>query len=542
MTARRSHRIFVNREAASVPRRVPLWFVLLGASILFWNSCAKKPSSETIVATVNGEPITLDDFIVSYETGPPLVGRRQGPDVAHLNSMVFEKLLAQEAKRLGLDQSPKVERAIRDLEEELVIEQVFEDEVQSKVILRDEEIDEAIKKSRVKLKVRYIFARTKEEIESLRQEILESGDFDSVQARVFARFGAGPEAGETGFFGWGDVPPEFDEVLYAMEIDGISPPVRSRQGYCLMKIADIRKTPFPVGTEYTAVRQKIEKILRARKSTELSAAFVKRIMDPLDVRVKRDAFNYVVDRVREIYGESDDDPSSESLLDSRRDVTELRQAESWGIRKGETLVTFGNDQWTIENFFQRFVPAKYGVRPDQHRSLRLDIRRAIGLMVRNKVLLEMGQRRNVHKRQEVQQEIAAWREKWAYEELKRTIADTIRITPSNLKAYFRAHADRYSVNGVTPSFGEVESRVRQDVLAAKLREILFRRANTLLQEGEIEVDYAILDSLPDWRQSGPPGMQFSVFKLGLPYFRPVAPTVDPGWSMLGTVLSADIRR
>ncbi|MBF0254269.1 MAG: hypothetical protein HQL11_04005 [Candidatus Omnitrophica bacterium] len=108
-------------------------FVILSAGTL--SACGRDPASRDVVATVNDEAIRPADF-------RSLPGRESSPE-KQLDSLIDERLLIQEAKKLRLDEAEPFIRTIKLFWEQTLIRDLIrhkEAEFAAKVSVDESEI------------------------------------------------------------------------------------------------------------------------------------------------------------------------------------------------------------------------------------------------------------------------------------------------------------------------------------------------------------------------------------------------------------------
>ena len=138
---------------ATIIKSCTVLFILF----LIFNGCNRKKSKNNlgIVAYVGKREISARDFLLNYEFGFSLLKRTNDRKYSYLKYMINEALLSQEGYRLGLDKSEKVKNREKQLLRELLVEELFRIKVDKNIIITDDEIKDAIKKSTVKWKLRY---------------------------------------------------------------------------------------------------------------------------------------------------------------------------------------------------------------------------------------------------------------------------------------------------------------------------------------------------------------------------------------------------
>ncbi|MBU2585824.1 MAG: hypothetical protein KKH32_10900, partial [Bacteroidetes bacterium] len=111
---------------------------------LFFEKNGKKLSGNEIVATIDSINITAIEFFYSYESGPSFSKRNENSKNTYMKYMIYEKLLALDAYNQKLIEKDHAKEMFIDIESDLASEELFKDEILSKVKVTEEEIDTVV--------------------------------------------------------------------------------------------------------------------------------------------------------------------------------------------------------------------------------------------------------------------------------------------------------------------------------------------------------------------------------------------------------------
>jgi parvulin-like peptidyl-prolyl isomerase len=235
------------------------------------DAAAKQPTSapavapQEVVLTVGNDKVTAKEFDDFISDLPPQVQMMaQGPAKRMVaEELVKVKLLSHEAEKRGLEKSPKFQRQMQLMKEQLLASEVANAEQQSVD-------DAAIKKyydehpaEFEQVKARHILIRSgvpastqpgakpvtdeeaKAKIEAVRKRIVDGKeDFAKVAKEVSDDKHSGEEGGELGTFGHGMMVPQFEQAAFALKPGEISQPVKTQFGYHLIEVEEKTKQPF----------------------------------------------------------------------------------------------------------------------------------------------------------------------------------------------------------------------------------------------------------------------------------------------------------
>ncbi len=117
--------------------------------------CDRKQidSEPDIVAQVGERTITAREFQLNYEFGFSHLKKTPDRKLSYLECMINETLLSIEGYRLGLDKTERVQKLKARLLEELLVEELLRKQVSENITVSDEEIRDAITRSKVRWKL-----------------------------------------------------------------------------------------------------------------------------------------------------------------------------------------------------------------------------------------------------------------------------------------------------------------------------------------------------------------------------------------------------
>jgi peptidyl-prolyl cis-trans isomerase C len=119
------------------------------------------------------------------------------------------------------------------------------------------------------VKARHILVKTEEKAKEIAVKIASGDDkLFAEQAKAFSEDpGTKDEGGDLGFFGRGQMVPQFEEAAFKLKKGEISAPVQSQFGWHLIKVDDKRTKQPP---EFAAVKERIMASMIHKKAQELA--------------------------------------------------------------------------------------------------------------------------------------------------------------------------------------------------------------------------------------------------------------------------------
>ncbi len=219
------------------------------------------PHADTIVATVNGEEITIGHMIIARATLPQQY--QQLPDDV-LFDAILDQLIQQTALKQQLNgEVPKyvelsLENESRSLLAADVIEKVMENAATDEEVRAAYEEQYSDGNGGDEFNASHILVESKEDAEEIRAELEEGADF-ATTARERSTGPSGPNGGELGWFTKGRMVPEFEEAVIALSAGEISAPVQTQFGWHVIKLNERRKSAAP---EFAEIRDQLAAQIR----------------------------------------------------------------------------------------------------------------------------------------------------------------------------------------------------------------------------------------------------------------------------------------
>lgn len=218
----------------------------------------------TVLATVNGKEITLGHVIALRDQLPPQY--QNLPDdtllTGLLDQIVDQEILADTVST-GPDSDPLAVRlqldndrrgALANRAAEIAVEGAVTDEaVQAEY---DKEI--ASFQPQPEFHAAHILVDSEEKATALKAEIDGGKAFADV-ARENSTDGSAANGGDLGWFGLGQMVPEFEEAVKGMKAGEVAGPIKTQFGYHLILLEETRESAPPA---LDAVRPQIENQLR----------------------------------------------------------------------------------------------------------------------------------------------------------------------------------------------------------------------------------------------------------------------------------------
>jgi peptidyl-prolyl cis-trans isomerase C len=207
---------------------------------------------DPVVAKIGTDVIHLSDVNAAMETLPPQA-RQMPPDQLApkvLDQMVDTKALALEARKMGVDKDPKVQRVMRDVEERALVSAMLEREVGPRITDAavkarfDKEIGGQTPTQEVH--ARHILVNDEATAKKIIADLKKGGDFAALSKQYSKDAAAVEQGGDLGYFKATDMVPEFSTAAFALKDKEVSSaPVHTQFGWHVIQTLDHRSAAPP---------------------------------------------------------------------------------------------------------------------------------------------------------------------------------------------------------------------------------------------------------------------------------------------------------
>jgi len=253
--------------------------ILAGAAL---SACLITPAiaqdADTVLATVNGQEITLGHLIVAQSQLPEQY--QALPDDVLLTG-ILEQLVQQEvvASAVRDDLSTSLQLGLENEERAyisaLTLDEVAMAEIPDAEIQAEYDAQFGDVEAGTEYNASHILLETEGEAQSLIDE-LEGGAEFSALAREHSTGPSGPNGGQLGWFNAGMMVPSFEEAVFGLEVGEVSAPVETQFGWHVIILNDTRDQAAPALEE---VRDQLVEGLRQARVD----AYIQQLTDEADV-------------------------------------------------------------------------------------------------------------------------------------------------------------------------------------------------------------------------------------------------------------------
>lgn len=275
----------------SLPRLIA---VLMAAALVSIGACSRAPGDErppqpgdVVVARVGGDPIWASD-VKREAVAQGLIGEGEPLDPSAplfrrvLDEVIDQELLALEAVRRGLDDSPlarqRLEAARKRILGDMLVETVVDDAISERAVEELYQEQRRLTEQSEEFRARMILTRSREEADAVMTLLAQGGSFEALAADRSIDESTRFNGGDLDYFTADTMPPAFGLALRDARAGDTVGPFQAEGGWAILRVED-RRQEQPLTLDqarpqilrfltYDQVRQLLER-LRGRAEIEI---------------------------------------------------------------------------------------------------------------------------------------------------------------------------------------------------------------------------------------------------------------------------------
>lgn len=211
----------------------------------------KAAGPETVIATVNGEEVTLGALIALRAELPAQY--QSIPDAMLYDGLrdqiTSQILLRQAAERAGIEDKAAVQRALAfqrtSFLAEIYIRERLNEQITEETVKAEYEKRYVDGPEVTQYKARHILVPDEAEAKEIAEEARKEGADFAELAKSRSKGPSAPNGGDLGWFEEGQMVPEFQAAAFALKPGEISDPVKTQFGWHVIKLEETRARPAP---------------------------------------------------------------------------------------------------------------------------------------------------------------------------------------------------------------------------------------------------------------------------------------------------------
>jgi parvulin-like peptidyl-prolyl isomerase len=394
--------------------------VLVQALVVLGAAAQSLPvrNGRSVVATVNADSISLDEFVSELGPSADVARLRQGrgtaADFELLDRLVTIKLIVQEATTMGLAEAPEVQKQVEVTSREILREVLYA-RLTRDVRPDPAAVDKVFKDLVREWKTTSLLFQDKAAAERAQKQIAAGAPFADVAARAVTAKAAKTD-GDDQYHPRSAYLPQILEAMAPLQGGQVSPVIQIPAGFVVLRVVGMR---YPQNAEALAEARK--RVLNLQQEVVLKAheqvlrrqyvTFHKAVLDGLDYAAPR--------------------PGLDALLRDKRAIADI---------KGGAPITVGDlTDYLRMQFYHGSDQARQFKRMNEMKGDAFDA--MVGRRLVNAEALRLG----IDRTNEYRDRVRGYRESLVFDSfIQKVIVPTNKMTEPEVRKYYDTHLKDYS--------------------------------------------------------------------------------------------------
>lgn len=403
------------------------YFVLF----LFFLAFTNIIGQESEVAKIGNDKISSNEFLKRFELTPRVrtSANIDTQKTQFLQTLIAEKLWAKEARNLYLDTLYSYRQYKSNLEKMLVRDALFKKEIESKLSIDEKNIQSALNKRKYELRLKFLFSKSKFEIDSLyarlkdikidsiligRQEKLEQADPITVQ--------------------FGQMNESLEDSLYRLSIGEYTKPIFMEIGWVIYYMADkIELSGSKIGDRQTA-RSEVINIIRERQNRINMKEYLAKHLSNVDANTDGQLFRLLSTSISQMLSDKYQDTDSEIYYLYEDDIIQLINSFS-GKVNATPFIKFTKNPVTFKEFMYYLYFNNFKAGGTDITSVQGALNSTIRDFIRFEILAREGYSQKLNTLPEISAELQMWEDNFLSQYLRNTYNSKAKVSQSELDKY-----------------------------------------------------------------------------------------------------------
>ncbi len=386
--------------------------------------CAPK-REDKVLTKVGDRIITLGEFETRYRPATYASDEEEREaKMKILDMMIEEKVFAIAGIEEGLDE--EVKEQLKDYPDRLAVNQLYEEVVVKRANASLLEMKKVYRMMGEELHGRHIVVKTEGEADSIYRALRkdDAKNFADL-AKLSLDTKTKDKAGDLGWFVWGRMNPEHQEIAYALKLGEISKPFETKAGWVILQIIDSREKQIGTFEEQKSI---IENTIKRQKMTKIATEYLDKLKERAKISFDSSTVTLLISKAPKVDAPNPFEPPPYPVL-SEEEGNRILVTSSLGTMTAAEVLTSAAGELrkpplNTEEMVYRYVEGK----------------------LINDLLIEQARRMHLHKSPEVLKNYEKTLDnRVAGDYRKKHVNPRSDIPAEEMKEYYEEHKDDYAV-------------------------------------------------------------------------------------------------
>lgn len=433
-------KIFLNRFYETVISgfrysRIILLSVQILISLFFYSNSFGQDDSKPI-AKVGNQIITVEEFRDRYEFMPHLNYSSDNKDTLKkefLYSLIAEKLWALEGLEKGVDTLDVVRSSLKTLEKLFVKDELFRNEVESKIKVTSEEISKGLLRVSRTLYVKIITSSDSSEIFRIYNHLVNFNNFDSLLA-LRPEYNSQQKPLQIKL---GTLSDEYaEDVVFDLKLNEISVPILSNNNWFIFRLEN-EEIDSTILSDNETARNKTISILSERKRKALAGKYLDKVIGGRTISANSELFNLFADTLVNIIQKRIDEKSPElsNIIELKPDDLQRSLKLLDKEKLNSLFVEFDSTKLSLKDFIYYLMYQKVSFPSTKSNRIKSVMNKVVKQFIEDEVITQEGYKRRLNHLSSVRKDIDIWKNYYVSELMLQTFSDSVSVSDSEVENY-----------------------------------------------------------------------------------------------------------
>ena len=455
-------------------------------------------TQESVLAKAGNLFITEREFLERFELLPNQFRNRpaniEESKLLFLYSLIAEKLLAQEAETMHLDQDSLFQQAIVQIKKNLVRDQLYREQIREKVKVARTEVQKAIVDAKRQLFLFYLYFEDSTDAAFVKKQLKNCKHFSQFQvdtSMIAIR--------DTATLAWGEAEAPIEQAAFRLKKGECSPVVTASTGYYILHLDKEWQNSNFSSMQPHILYERVETQLRLRKEKSrldeyLATAFILKTGFSLPR-----SFIALAKTFTEVW-KNKTTGSEEIVSDSLLEIL-YHRCQALLL---DSLVVIGKSYWTVEDILDKLRGKIFKIDPSRTTGIAAQLNNHMQILVQQELLAQEGLSQNLEERTSVKNELDIWRQQILAKSAEMDFQRKVQISDQDIFQYLAESEPNLQYPKIqirelhTTEIGTMETALKEVQSGIPLAEVIKKRSSDThsAQHGGLTEAFAMNTRVP----------------------------------------------
>lgn len=258
----------------------------LCAMLVVLSGCATLTPDKNIVALVDGEPVTETDLNYALQVAhrrEDLSSARALNYTEYVQKLINDRLLVQEARRMGLEQDPGIRQAVQAFVLRESVVRLHNEEIMQRIVITEKDVENYYKENYEQFTLSIIALKSEAEAGDILEKLKKGEDFKELRQKYSVEESKEEKPEVT--LPKRSLSPQLSEAVSKLKPGEFSEVIKIRDRYLIARFIDRKKAPDEELQKYS---EAITQNLKKTRQKELEGEYLKLYRERAPIKINKE--------------------------------------------------------------------------------------------------------------------------------------------------------------------------------------------------------------------------------------------------------------